>query len=172
MWKKILAIIFLFFIFAFLQISFFAYFSPFGMVPNLVFVFFFVLVFFSNKPKPVTNDFFIVFLAFLGGLVLDIFSYRKLGISIALLALIGFSMRKTQSSLKVSGDNHPISYFWTLFLVYFVIYEALMDVYLYFFEPAYSVFNFNWLFIANLAYNLLFALLGFLVYKKLFINAK
>ena len=48
-WQKTLVVIILFYIFALLQSSFFVHFSLLGAVPNLVFAFFALLVFFEKK---------------------------------------------------------------------------------------------------------------------------
>ena len=168
MWKKILAIIFLFFMFAILQNSFFAYFAIMGTVPNLVFIFFFILVFFQKKG----NNFQVAFIAILAGIILDIYSYNKLGISIALLLLVGFSLKSLQSSLSIKEDNYPFAYYLPLFLTFFCIFEALLMVYSYFFESAHSLFSFDLRFAINLLCNLLLVSVGFLVYKKISLNVE
>lgn len=147
-WQKIVIVILLLYIFALLQNSFFAHFSLFGATPNLVFSFFFLLVFFSEK-----ENYIVIFLAILAGFFLDVFSYSYLGLSIIILIIIGLLLKKVQSELKVRHDNHPISYFLPLFIISLLIYDALMSLWLRF-----SVFS--------IIYSAIFGTAFFYIYKR------
>jgi len=148
MWKKILFIIFIFFVFALLQNSFFTHFNLFGASPNLIFILFFLMVFFGKKNYPV------IFVAITAGIFLDIFSYTYyIGSSIVLLVVIGLLLKKTQLLLKNREDEHPFVYFLPLFVIFLLIYELFLGI-------------FGQLIIFSLIYNLIVASLGFLVFKK------
>jgi len=162
MWKKILVIIILFYFFALLQSSFFTHFNLFGIVPNLVFIFFSLLVFFQQKNK--THQ--LIFLAIIAGFVLDIFSYTYLGPSIVSLIVTGFLLKKIQSLLKNREDSRPFIYFLPLFLVCFTVYEVLFAVYLRFLDPSHILLSFNFKFLVEAVYNLVFASIGFWIMKK------
>ena len=163
MWFKYLIIILLLYFFALLQNSFFAHFNLFGAVPNLVFVFFFLLVFFEKPDKNLR----VIFYAIIAGLFLDVFSCAYLGASIILLIIIGFLIKKIQSLLKEKKDKHPFVYFLSLFLISLAIYDLLMQACLYFLSLPYLNMSFGIYFFGRMVYSLLFAIAGFHVYKKI-----
>ena len=167
-WLWPLITIIFFYFFALLQTSFFIYYNFLGAIPNLVFVLFFVLVFFSPKDSYYRT----VFLAVTAGVFLDIFSAHNLGISILLLIIIGVLIKKFQSSLKEKKLGYPLSYFLVLFLVSFLAYSLLIKVGLYFLISEPIIINLSTGFLAELIYNLAFAVLAFIIFKKLFTNEK
>jgi len=149
-WQKVLITVFLFYIFALLQNSFFSYFSVFGAVPNLVFILFFLLVFFAKKNQLYQ----VLFPAICAGFFLDMFSYSYFGKYIILLLIIAILIKKTQSLLKSLDDNFPFIYFLPLFLIYYIIFEI------------FSSFTFNLGFLATIVYNLIVASGIYFVFKK------
>ena len=149
-WQKVLVIIFLFYIFALLQNSFFTYFSIFGVIPNFVFILFFLLVFFTGKNHPYQ----ILSLALLAGIFLDIFSNNYFGKYIILLLIIGFLIKKTQTLLKSLNDNFPFVYFLPLFLIYYIIFKI------------FSSFSFNFGFLVAIIYNSILASLFYYIFKR------
>lgn len=156
MWYKNLIVIFLFYIFALLQNSFFTHLNLFGATPNLVFILFFILVFFSTK-NAAFLDLEIIFYAIAAGLFLDVFSRSYFGISIFSFLLISFLIKKIRSALQEKkNDKFPIIYFLSLFLASLIIYNLI-------FTASFSISS-----IASLIYNLLFACLAFYIYKKFF----
>ena len=167
MWKKISAIIFIFYILTLLQSSFFAHFNFFGAVPNLAFALFFTFAFFAGSDK----NYYVIFLAVAAGFFLDIFSYSYLGISVILLIIIGILLKKMQSSLKNTKNSRPFFYFLPLFVIFFIFYEAMLSLSLYFFHQ-YKITEFlSWQTLFSLIYNLLFASLLFFICQK-FIKSK
>ncbi|MCX6722377.1 MAG: rod shape-determining protein MreD [Candidatus Staskawiczbacteria bacterium] len=163
MFKKVLLIIILFYIFALLQSSFFTNFSLFGAIPNLIFIFFFLLVFFIKKE----NNYQLFILALMAGLLLDILSYSYLGMSIVLLVVIGFLLKKVQSSLRNRGDDkYPFAYFLPLFAIFFVIYNLCFGLYLYFVGLTAVPASFGLEGIFSLIYNLIIASGFFYIYKR------
>ena len=154
--------IFLFYLFALLQSSFFVHFNFFGSVLNLVFIFLFLIVFFS--PKKI--DYTIIIYAIIAGLFLDIFSYAYLGLSAVLLVIIAYLSKKIQASLKEKQDKYPFVYFLPLFLAWFLIYELLLMIYFRFADPSHALIIFNFGFLLGIIYNLLAASLGFYIFKK------
>jgi rod shape-determining protein MreD len=154
--QKTLVIIFLFYLFALLQNSFFTHFNLFGVTPNLVFILFFLIVFFEGENK----NYQIIFFAVTAGFFLDIFSNTYLGPSIILLIIMGFLLKKTQSLLKNRDAAHPFIYFSPLFLVSFIIYEIVLMV------------SFDLRFVFAMVYNLFFAIVGFWIFKKVIAYVK
>jgi len=165
MWKKLLVIILLFYLFALLQNSFLAHFGLFGAVPNLVFILFFILAFFSARGGPAFSweDF---FYAAAAGFFLDVFSYTYLGPSIILLIIIGLVFKKIQSLLKNKEDKYPFIYFLFLFLISFLVYSLFFSLYLYLLEPGKIPMNFGIKAIFSTIYNLFIASIFFFIYKK------
>lgn len=151
MWFWTLIVISFFYFFAVLQNSFFIHFNLFGAVPNLIFIFFFLLVFFEQRNKSPR----IVFFAITAGLLLDIFSTAYFGVSIILLIAIGLLVKKIQSLLKEAQDKYPIVYFTPLFLASLIVYDLLR-----------FPFNFGFIFFARILYSLFIALFGFYIFKK------
>jgi len=174
MWKKILAVILLFYFFALLQNSFLTHFNLFGAIPNLVFTLFFLLVFFEKKdPSACAGiNYYIIFLAITAGFFLDILSYTYLGPSIVLLIIIGFLLKKTQSLLKNSGDNHPFIYFLPLFIIFLLAYDLLLGLYLYFLDPNKIIISIGIETIFSIIYNSLVASAFFYIYKKFSIRVR
>jgi len=157
------ATIIAFYLFALLQSSFFIYFSLFGVVPNFVFILFFCLIFFGRKD----SRWHIILPAILAGFLLDAFSAIPMGISIILLTIIGFFVKKMQSMLKDSDKKYPFWYFVWLFLVSFAAYLLAIKLCAYFIGLDNFSLQFNIRFISETVYNLIFALIGFYLGKKL-----
>jgi len=162
MWKKLLAITFLFYIFALLQNSFLTHFNLFGAIPNLVFILFFSLVFFDKKD----NNYQVILYAVLAGIFLDVFSYTYLGPSIIILLIIGFLLKGIQMSLKSTEDKHPFVYFLPLFLIFLLAYNFLLGLYLYLLDPNKIILAFGITTIFLLIYNLFIASIFFYIHKK------
>lgn len=156
MWFKHLAIILLFYFFAILQNSFLVHFNIFGIVPNLVLVLCFLLIFFSEN----------YFYALIAGFFLDIFSHFYFGISIISLLIAMFLIKKALQHLWNKTGQYAVFYFLPLFAVYLIIYNGLFNIGLFFLSPAFSNFNINLTSVISLAYNMAFALLGFYICKK------
>lgn len=159
MWP-IIAII-LFYFFALLQNSFFAYFNFFGAVPNFVFILFFIFTFFSKKESYLKT----IFVATLAGFFLDILSVNKIGISIVFLIIIGFLIKKIQSLLKDQEDNFPLGYFIGIFLVSFILYYSLLEVFFYL-TAKYIFVGINLKLLFEILYSLFFAVIGYFIGKK------
>lgn len=154
MWMRYLITILFFYFFALLQSSFFAHFGLFGAVPNLVFIFFFLLIFFSAPPNFAP----IIVYAFTAGFFSDIIFDSHFGVSIILFLIAGFLINKVQVSLNETKGRHPIVYFIPVFLIFFTAYQALLA--LYFKAPL------DYKFLYELLYNLIIAAAGFYIFKK------
>ena len=162
-WIKYLIIILSFYILVLLQSGFFAHFSFFGAIPNLVFVLFFLFIFFED----IKNPYGVAFLGITAGFFLDIFSYAYFGQSIILLLIVGFGLKNLQALLKSQQNRYPFAYFAPLFCVSFIVYEVLLMLFLRFVDPLHAKIIFNWAFLAEIAYNLAFASAAFYIYKFL-----
>ena len=155
-----IVIFFLFYIFAILQNSFFVHFNFFGAVPNLVFILFYLLAFFSTKKRNYSATWEVTFYAIAAGLFLDVFSSAYFGISIILLLIIGILSKKVQSMLQESSnDKFPITYFLPLFLISWMVYD---------FTKGLALNQFVFPSIAGIIYNLGTATIGFYIYRKFF----
>lgn len=168
MWQKVLVIILLFYFFALLQNSFLPYFNLFGAVPNLVFIFFSLIIFFEDRPKGFQTNYQIIFWAVTAGFFLDILSYTYIGPSTVLLIAIGFTLKKLQSLLKNRDDNYPLIYFLPLSIGLLLTYNLLMGLYLYFLDPNKITIAFGLGTLFMVIYNLLAASAFFYLYKKFF----
>lgn len=158
MWQKIFLITLLFYLFSLLQNSFFASYSLFGAMLNLVFVLFFLLSFFEKG----NGLYKILFLPFLAGFFLDIFSYADIGPSIVVLLVTAFFLSKIQDILKNPEHEYPFAYFISLFLACLVIYNLLLWLFL----PHKMVALLSTEMLFLLIYNALAASAGFWFYKK------
>ncbi|MGA2417823.1 MAG: rod shape-determining protein MreD [Candidatus Staskawiczbacteria bacterium] len=163
MWIKYFIIIVLFYFLEILQNSFFVHFNLFGAIPNLVFVLFFLLVYFDDSK----NYYQIVFYAISAGLFLDLFSSTYFGVSITLLLLIGFLIKKAQAVLQEKKNNKfPFVYFLPLFIISLLVYSLLLAFFLYKFNIIKIISSINGGFAAEIVYDLLFASITFYIYKK------
>lgn len=149
---KALIIILLFYFFAVLQNSFLAHFNIYGATPNIIFIFFFLLMFFEGQK----SYYQIISWSIAAGFFLDVFSSSYFGVSIAILLLIGILTKKIVNSLKEKRDEYPLVYFAPLFLGFFISYEIILPL---------RAFNFSWTIYIEIIYNLILAFLGFYIYK-------
>ena len=164
MWRKTLVIIFIFYLFALLQNSFFVYYNLFGAIPNLVIILFFLLLFFQKDDG--SNH--LIFWAIIAGFFLDIFSSTYIGPSIILLIIVGFLFKNTQRLLKNSQDSYPFAYFISLFVAFLLAFDLVTALYLRFFDPSKFAINFGTAVIFSALYDVLIASILFYVYKKFF----
>ncbi len=160
MWAKALIIILLFYFFAVLQNSFLVHFNIYGTIPNIIFIFFFLLIFFEGRK----SYYQIISWSIVAGFFLDVFSSSYFGVSIAVLLLIGILTKKIANSLKERRDEYPFVYFVPLFLGFFMSYEIILRLCFYFLNQNYSVLNLSWVFCIEIIYNLALAFLGFYIY--------
>ncbi len=156
-------LILLFYFFAILQVSFFVHFAILGAILNPVFILFMLVVFFL--PKKI--DYRIFMYAIIAGLLLDAFSYTYFGISVILLFIVGYLFKKMQITLKETGDGYSPAQFFTLFLLWFAVYEIMQILYYKLFDPLHVSMLFGVSFFACIAYNAVVALVGFYIFKKI-----
>lgn len=155
-WIKYFIIAFLFFIFSLIQASFFPYFNIWGATPNLVFILFSLLIFFDAKEQG-------FFYAIFAGLLSDIFLLSYFGVAIISFLIIYSIQRLTVYFIK-NKSQYAVFYFMIIFSVNFILYNILI----YLFSIIFNFpFNFGWIIIVSLLYNLIIALPGFYVYKML-----
>lgn len=161
MWTKYVITTIIFFILALLQASFFSYFSVLGVVPNFVFILFFLILFFYKKDR-----IFIIFNAIVAGFCLDIFSTSIFASSIVSFLIISFIAEKLFLNLKETGEKFSVFHFVLFFVLFFIFNELFLYLVDYFLSNL-SFGNLSWIFLVQLIYNLLFAIIGFYVFKKL-----
>jgi hypothetical protein len=138
-----------------MQNSFFVHFNLFGAIPNIVFILFFVLVFFSRQGRDPAVSGEIIFYAISAGLFLDFFSYTYFGVSIFLLMFFGVATKKIQSMLQEKvNDKFPFVYFLPFFLGSLIIYNLLLNVFS----------------VTGIIINSLIACIFFYIYNKFFVS--
>jgi rod shape-determining protein MreD len=165
MWYFWVVSIFLFYLFAVLQNSFLVHSNFFSIVPNLVFIFFFLLTYFSAYDRNLKRSYRVIIFAIVAGLFIDIFSSTHLGVSIIILIIVGLAAKKMQFSLLQKKEKYSISQFLSLFLIWLIVYELLFAAYLRFINPMRIPLTFNWATLLELSYNLLWAAIGFYIFK-------
>lgn len=148
-----LIIILLSFIFASLQVGFLPNYSFFGAVPNLVFVLFFLVIFFSNEKYGLYQALYSLFF----GILIDMFSnpYKFIGVYLILFLIMGFALKKLQRFFFSSFDRFPLDQFIFLFLFFCAIFE--------FTQFEFLLSNIFWL---TIACSFVFSLLGFYIFKS------
>lgn len=158
-WAAAFFAFFLFYFFAVLQTSFFAYFNILGQAPNLVFILFFIFVFFTNTKK----NYFLktLLLAFWAGFLLDVFSVIPIGVSIVLLAIPGLAVKKVQILMKEKENNYPVIQFAIMFVLAFVFYCFGIELCYYFIGLDLFNLELGYKFILGIIYNLGIALIMF-----------
>ncbi len=173
MWLKLSAITVLFYFLALAQNSFFVQFNILGAVPNFIFILFFILVFFSPSEKLYSWE--ILFYSFIAGFFTDIFSYSYFGSSFVIFLTTSLLIKKIFNSLRQKRGKYPIDYFVLIFIITFVVYEILSAAYYYFFSPV-GIKTISWdlafFILIKMACGLIFAVIGFLIYKSLVIRSK
>lgn len=152
MWPRLLILFLLFGFLAILQTSFLVHFNIMGTTLNLVFILFYLVVFFEEPQKYIQG----IFSAVTAGFFLDILSSSYFGVTIVLLLIITFILKYLLSLLKKTRDKHPIVYFAPLFVLSLIIFDLSLVM------P-----HLSWVFLIGIVYNLVFALFGFYIYKRL-----
>src|SRR3989344_5859260 len=163
MLAKYSIIIFLFLVVSIIQASFLPFFAFMGIVPNLIFALFFILIFFENKRTHNTIESFSIyhelasphgfFLAIIGGFFLDIFSLRYVGTSIFLALVIFFLAAAVMHFLRESREPRMIWSFIALFTACFMVYEVVLR--------SFAGLSIDSGIIVSLIYTMIFACIGF-----------
>lgn len=161
-WLRYSIIILLFYFFALLQNSFFPHFLLFGSAPDLIFAFFFVLIFFENNVKILP----LISYSVAGGFFADIFLHSGFGGSIILFMAIGFLLRWTRSFLAQTNKGSPYFQFLALFFASFLVYRVLIMAFLFFLDTSNFVFLIDWRLFSAIFYSAVFASVLFWVYAK------
>jgi len=164
MWYKFLAIFLIFVVLALTQASFLTELSIHGAVPNLVFILFFLIIFFASRRQISFEDFFWIIIA---GFLLDIFTLSYLGFSIIFLLIITVALKWIVGSLSDREDKFPIVYFIPLFILALVFYALCFNLSVDFFNSFAVKFSITWQSLIFIIYNLIFAVAGFYILKKL-----
>ncbi len=158
--KYIVAFI-LFTIFAILQNSFLPFFNIMGESLNLVFILFFVFIFFENKNR---YDFGF-FTAVVAGLFIDMFLQSYFGISIVCLITVYLLNKLLTYLLKDRKEGYSVFYFILIFIIGYILYNALMLLFSLIFRFHFDV---SFLTLLGVLYNAPFAVIGFYIYKNFF----
>jgi rod shape-determining protein MreD len=166
MWYKYVLIVAIFYLLEILQNSFFAHFNLWGAVPNLVFIFFILLVFFSVQGRP-SFGLEIIFYGLSAGFFLDIFSSAFIGVSIILLIVIGLLIKRFQMLLVENRGQFSFFQFLLVFVIAFLVYNFLLGFYFYFTQLGTTFWRLDLKLAGEIVYNLIFAAIFFFTYKKL-----
>jgi len=183
MWLKFLIIALLFFVAALMQVSFLPHFNIMGVVPNLVFILFFILIFFgepADSDQGKQNEYYdIFFLVIVAGFFSDIFLHSYFGLSIIALSVVYYFKKLAVYFMGEVKDKYFIFYFIPIFLACFTLNDIILylfSIFLSFFPrsetPFAGQFNFGLVILISLIYNLIFACVGFYIHKKIsdFVN--
>lgn len=162
MWFKYPLLILALLLLGLLQSSFLAYFGIMGIVPNLIFIVFFTVIFFESKH---TYEFGF-WAAIISGFFVDIVFGYYFGISIGVMLSIYLLHKTTVHFFKETRDRFSIFYFIPIFLAFLVIYHALLYVILTVLRMPINM-RLDVSFIVLLMYNLIFALAAFYLYRNL-----
>ena len=112
--KRILISILFFFVLSLFQTTFLVHFNLFGLLPNLVLISVIVFNFLENSEKKTG-----IIIAGIGGLFLDIFSSSFLGVSILILVILAYLIKKFLWTFR----EENIIYFIPVFIASFFLYE-------------------------------------------------
>jgi len=156
MWLKLVVLFLLFVFLATFQISFLVHFNIAGTTPNLIFILFFLIVFFSGRSKSTMNFKNIFLPSVFAGLFLDIFYFPYFGLAIVLLLVMAYILKYVLFLLKKTRNEYPVVYFIPLFVLFFIFFNIFLTT---------AMPCFNWVFLIEIMYNLIFALLGFYIFK-------
>lgn len=160
MWLKYPVIILIFLIAALLQASFLPYFSIITVTPNILFILFFIIIF-LKKEREYYYELFVVISA---GFFMDIFSNSYLGVSIISLFILYLLIQLTQYLFKERQNEYFIGYFIISFLGYFLAYNLLAR---FLSSPFNLNTNVGTATLVHIFYNLILAIVGFYMYKKI-----
>jgi|GEM_PF-2452365 len=153
--KKFLLSIVFFYILSLAQTSFFASLISPNKLPNLILISVILFIFFE---KPREN--FSFFIAFLGGIFIDILSYNFFGITVIFLLILTYLLKNIISSLK----RVTVLWFSILSLGFLIIYNLFSEFISYFFQSSFQEksppqFNYGTLLSFQLIYNFILLLL-------------
>lgn len=154
---RLFIISFIFYILGLVQNSFFVHFNILGASPNFIFIFFFILIFFSEENR--ISRFEDLFYCFVAGFFADIFSFSILGISFILFLALNIAFKKVFNSLKQRKNRRPLTYFIPLFLALFIAYNIIYET----INGGQDILKFA--FLIKVIYNLFFTVFGFYIYK-------
>lgn len=106
-----------------LQYSFLPHFSIMGIVPNILFILFFLFLFFGEN----TSHFDVILTTFTIGFFMDIFSPHYFGAKTLFLLILLFLLKTIMHFVQERQEKYFLIYFITLFLVAFTLYSAILE---------------------------------------------
>jgi len=162
MWHKNLIIILFLYLFVLLEGGFLNHFAICGVVPNLVLILLCLAAFFE-KPHGYSG----IFLAVFSGLFLDIFSKLFFGVSILTMVIIYLLIRELIHILRDTRQKHSIFYFIPIFILCLIMYDFFLILFSYLTDHSVLLSFGGYTLLIKIAYNLVFATAGFMLFKKL-----
>ncbi len=158
-WVSYAALMIVLFAATLVQESFLVHLAAFGVVPNLVFVVFFVAAFFEKR-----NMGYGMYVALAAGFFLDLLLPFGFGSAMVVLLLLYFFIKLMQYFLKERQGKYRVVYFAVAFLVSFLVYTFLLSL-----RTNIHAFSLilHPVLMPALLYNGVLALLGFYVYKTI-----
>lgn len=156
---NLIFIIIVFFLVALLQNSFLPYFSILGQTPHFLLILFFLLVSFQ-KPQEYLQGFFLVALV---GFFMDVFLPYHFGFSIVTLLLLYVFIKLSDYFFKKSQNSYEVVYFLTIFTIGFLLHEVIFYIFSKIFGFSFEI---QLTIIISLIYNIIFAAIGFYLYKN------
>jgi cell shape-determining protein MreD len=170
---KIIFFILLFYFLVLLQNSFFAHFSIYGIVPNLVLMLVCLISFsFSQKStksyKDNYNKYAVISLIIVAGLISDLFSPLFFGISAFSFLAIYFFIRKCVDILRNVSAEWQIVYFLPIFIISLIFYDFIISLFFYFSGlPGFYLFADARLLLASILYNSVLAIIVFYIFRPI-----
>jgi hypothetical protein len=119
-WQNLALYFIFFYLLYLLQSSFMPKLGNWAGSLDLIFLYFFFLVFFIKK-----NDYLVIaILALIAGFFLDILNLEYFGPSVIILLIIGLVFKKIQLALKGADENFSLTPFLSLFVLAWIVFEA------------------------------------------------
>jgi len=157
------------FFLALLQINFLPFFTILGALPNVILTLFILSIFFGYSSRKMQKKSYAegFFFAVFAGFFLDVFSDRPFGISMGVLLLVFVLHLLAVNFFQDTQGKNTLFYFSLEFLGLYAAYQILLFVFSRIFEFEFSL---SFLLLISFAYSFCFAISGFFIFKKLFIQ--
>lgn len=154
--KKIIFFALFFYFLALVQTSFLVHFDIVGTIPNLILIFLVLALFFEKS-----SDKSGYWVAALAGFYLDVFSGLQLGVSIFVLILLTYFVKRIVRTLREENVLYFVPIL-ILAVIFYGVFSVLLNSLLSLSLPCFSI---SWLKLLEIAYNLLIGVIAFYLIK-------
>lgn len=160
MWFKYPIVLLLFLITGLFQASFLPYFGIMTIIPNVLFILFFLIAFLKEE-KDYYYELFVIITA---GFFLDIFSDNRLGVSIISLFVLYLLIQFTRHLLQEHQDEYFVGYYVLSFLICLFVYGFFVQLLS---HPLGMGMNVGIPTVVQILYNVTVALAGLYAYEEI-----